>query len=78
MKIWMYIAAPFVIKKLFKRLQQSEFQRLNLESQLAQIRQEAENYRRQTIGLKNWIKTVHRLDTVPESNTIRDLLQTPR
>lgn len=48
---------------------------VRLTSELETAKEEAIQFRQQVTGLKEWIRHVHRLDSIPVSNTMKDILQ---
>lgn len=46
-----------------------------LERQLKATESDLNQYKRQSRSLSDWIRTAHRLDSVPLANTIKDILQ---
>lgn len=50
----------------------------HLESELKELKQESDSYKKQALGLREWIRHVHHLDSVPVSRTIRDILTKAR
>lgn len=46
-----------------------------LERQLKSAESDLNQYKRQSRSLSDWIRTAHRLDSVPLANTIKDILQ---
>lgn len=46
-----------------------------LKRELETAREDAVQFRKQASSLKEWIRHVHRLDSIPVSNTMKDILQ---
>lgn len=65
-------------KQLERELELCRLNCLHLESQLKELKQESESVKKQALGLREWIRHVHHLDSVPVSKTIRDILTKAR
>lgn len=65
-------------KELEHELELYKLNCIFLESQIKELKQESDSFKKQALGLREWIRHVHHLDKVPVSRTIRDILTKAR